>query len=757
MVNTCLDEQLLAHAVANTGVNVSLLVKALSGLCIQKSPVHAVANSPGFIGIVYVCCFIPWVLPCFIDFVSSSWSSVREARRSGWCHFFLAVVASLTAIAYARIQAQEGDFKEVFKAVVVLMVLCYQIRRTVLILVQLGEYQKWCKRALSSIRAFRKALDGGGSDDEDDSGTELETALMVNREIVGAKLDDNDVHNFNSTSNGRNDLINPNLCSVRWTSAFLCCFGHKWGEMFKYRSITCFESITIIPLSTIPWNGRRSEKSLLSALQLFSCTEEPFNASGYKIVDPTLLKYEDEISNIVQSCNRVNELVQQNRDATSIDQVELVFSAMNLWSVNGTSDNDELQTNGFHCYDEERLAWLVLHQQLGSLESARELSDIPPFWRFFATAPLWQKNKNQNVLQASIHVDISVALAWGEQFETSEKQLVFEIPSHEVFHFFRHRLAQHDQLPPERFLLGIVLDVVRSFLAEWALANFSKGEDISWSPLIPNQNFVFTASDYLCDHCSYVEVSAFLKGRIIWECQYALQACIEQHKFNDDNLPGRVELIMLFLSAYPQIQVYRTIVEIDGSDPVVQFEIVPINVPQALYIEVLVDTVSGNASIELKSEKRSIQFMWEKWINAAMGLMKGHGELWESFWDDEEDVYQGPIALINPADLSRPMLKLEPPETEDHEEEDIPGELWVWTAWPIFDSRVCQFEVDQWMASCGALREAEAGQFYHRRLEAVKVLKATTELLGDEGFYDAYRIRNEKYVVKSMIWKRCRN
>lgn len=73
-----------------------------------------------------------------------------------------------------------------------------------------------------------------------------------------------------------------------------------------------------------------------------------------------------------------------------------------------------------------------------------------------------------------------------------------------------------------------------------------------------------------------------------------------------------------------------------------------------------------------------------------MGLMRGL-----------DDISERTIRNPQEVDLSRPMLTL----TSPHDELlDLNGALEVWTAWPIFNVRVCQFEKDQWVSASEPLK-----------------------------------------------------
>lgn len=91
--------------------------------------------------------------------------------------------------------------------------------------------------------------------------------------------------------------------------------------------------------------------------------------------------------------------------------------------------------------------------------------------------------------------------------------------------------------------------------------------------------------------------------------------------------------------------------------------------------------------MQMLRDNRTTKFKWENWINAAMGLMKGRGEHMKESTECED--FEGPLTSIRPANLTRELLIV----PLSHEKlPNLAREVKVWTGWPIFDIRVCQFE-----------------------------------------------------------------
>lgn len=84
----------------------------------------------------------------------------------------------------------------------------------------------------------------------------------------------------------------------------------------------------------------------------------------------------------------------------------------------------------------------------------------------------------------------------------------------------------------------------------------------------------------------------------------------------------------------------------------------------------------------------------------------------------------GPLNLIKKVDLSSPMLTLDHCDGDDVLS-NLPGQKNIWTAWPIFDERFCQFELDQWMDTCGPIpSQSIANEEYKiRKSRAMETLK----------------------------------
>lgn len=81
-------------------------------------------------------------------------------------------------------------------------------------------------------------------------------------------------------------------------------------------------------------------------------------------------------------------------------------------------------------------------------------------------------------------------------------------------------------------------------------------------------------------------------------------------------------------------------------------------------------------------------------MNAAMVLLQSYNQAVNDMKMKLEDIvkFTGPLQFIKKVDLSRPIFTLN--HSDDVVLSNLPGQLHVSSAWPIFDTRFCQFELN---------------------------------------------------------------
>ena len=108
--------------------------------------------------------------------------------------------------------------------------------------------------------------------------------------------------------------------------------------------------------------------------------------------------------------------------------------------------------------------------------------------------------------------------------------------------------------------------------------------------------------------------------------------------------------------------------------------------PQDISVIIRVDFESHRVSLQLKNGSESSQFIWQDWVDTAMGIMKGLGQ--GKMKNDRR---------IRQADLREPVVKMSPlPVENSREPSERSGIAQVWMGWPPFDMRICKYEIDQW-------------------------------------------------------------
>ena len=92
MSTSCFNEELIFRAHANSAVNASLLLDALSVLCPKQDAVDQFAEKPYTIVLAYFFGFLLWGFLVLFDFISGKWKTVRDTRRSGHYHLAGSVI-----------------------------------------------------------------------------------------------------------------------------------------------------------------------------------------------------------------------------------------------------------------------------------------------------------------------------------------------------------------------------------------------------------------------------------------------------------------------------------------------------------------------------------------------------------------------------------------------------------------------------------------------------------------------------------------
>ena len=204
---------------------------------------------------------------------------------------------------------------------------------------------------------------------------------------------------------------------------------------------------------------------------------------------------------------------------------------------------------------------------------------------------------------------------------------------------------------------------------------------------------------------------------LIWMCQRELQREIAKMSKEDENLRGNAALVMLFMLGIPLLCVKEVQeAEIAGQEnqdgvreenalssssrdhsvdvSVRLWRLWTALAPQDISVMVRVDLAEGTVSLSLRNRSNDERFIWQDWVDAAMGHMKG--------FEESKKGELGYGRQIVRADLRRPMVELCPFYVNEDGIGAVlkkTGTARVWQGWPVFDVEICKFEMDQWLAA----------------------------------------------------------
>lgn len=616
-------------------------------------------------------------------------------------------------VAYAMLQALSGDYKEMMTAVIAVMLSLYHIARTAWGLAQLREYVRWCEYTLQCIKAsspksgWVQLENETTTDDEaEEEPVNLDTKLMVNSDIVDNEFIGRDVSiSLSSWRDWSLKIADPMVSTVRWAAAFQCSLGHEWKT--SYAEPLSANLQILLHDSLLYCEDESTDTRPVSFRHLIKDSDKcgAFGGQIPEILMGGLMPFETykfEFDNIVSSYFSEDEQWMLNRMGAHVETVEytLVCRILGPQKLKSISANHQ-KLMSYRCTQQVQDAVDFLLGQC-CYEEKVECIYVPWLWKLILV-PQWSLTPNAFVLQASAFVDIRTALNVGcENWMSDELHRIDGCGEGEA-ESFRSFLQSVGESYTMSCILGVSLDSVRTLLARWILHHSSSINASSWHPPLPNDVIHILLREQETSFTSTTE-QAFL----ISVFQSTLAQQLAQHSTKNQQLPYSAALIGLFLLSYPALS--WEVLDEDGSwtgSTYPQYlprdtRIRPAPAPQKIAVSVVFNASTRIASLRLISENQDINFEWELWINAALGIIKSYNIVNKERESDRKNVFIGPLNLIKDADLSLPMITL------DHRDDDavlsnLPGQLYIWTAWPIFDVRFCQFELDQWMDACDPL------------------------------------------------------
>ncbi len=644
---------------------------------------------------------------------------------------------------------------------------------------RLGIVATLCKRGIERIRNAmggnnEKSMQNQNSDEENvvsswdvymqdkdhDEDEDLEEKIRVNNTVVDNELGGRELTVFPSLGKMCKGLKEGSLVpskwlktdrvmlnTVRWSGAYLCGMGERWsvGKDIFREKVTMLEKffswemrVLRRILQCVEWNIElENDGHELVSIQGIAgygqaeLTGEMSTAYGtgfdaYEIWDTYNVElYSFEFNSLVSSYPASDEKLDGgNRESVKVGLAHSVVLAKHLGTeklkaIRKYYDNyrvpfGSIRENAFRLLQQQKKGSIPeddckIWDMFGSI-----ISKIPLFPYRMQAVALWDKATNWRVLQASAHQDIIISLECSKYLETRNDEMVLLNVRHRanIFNYCTEWSKQHLTW---RSSLGIVIETVRTFLAEWMIES---AREPDWKPKILNDSIEFGLGETRIELDSKEDPPFVLQhSRIVWVCQRELQRKVAQIENKDENLPGNVALMMLFLLGFPVLSMEKVQDAEFGTEEsqevqetntascfnrhgsldlsVQSWRAWTVLAPQDISLMIRVDLANRTVSLRLRNGDSDAEFKWQDWADAAMGCLKGFEE---SLHDELR--YGRTIVKAN---LHNPIVELCPVRTNESGIEPVLEKVSVarvWTGWLPFDARICKFELDQWLAVC---------------------------------------------------------
>lgn len=716
----------------------------------------SLAEHPAIIAVAYIAVIFPWAVLYNFDFISEKWRTIYDTRKSSYMHLVVSLVPMGYILYYAHLQRISKDYKEMMTAVVGILMCIYHVTRTSMGMMQLNVFWNWSTdlvermKILSLIPDFR--FQQYESSDVVDWKSLLENMnkiLKVNKSIVDNELTGNDVDV--SPSIYKIGFRNPSkwlktkeggLCTVRWSGAFLSSFGEHWSG-FEYGSIlqelfaSCEKSLdALIHRVTFPVDGTMRNLfwkpiigdygTLWPSLKKLEPLAQGNLIGAYGTVLPSLKTLEPRDFALQNLMSSYHYSADDSNTKYRPPAMELVRAILYSKMID-LETLSQLQAYSSQFFTSENpMGWRLFLMQQGEFpeEADSVILDpnrLPPFpWRKLLV-PLWSTCTNWRVLQATAHMDNHSSIDLTNESDSPQylPNDYFEYTRQKIFYGTSDRTAFSTW---ELGYVGCVMEMVRSFLADWLTR--PSGIEPDWNPTLPLGEFEFSVSEF-----------GYNVDKLKWKCQCALQKKISEKRKTEYNLPASVELIMLFILSFPRILEQNNSKKVDpfltsgpsqdngihpslynksrsSKDEYTRISILRTETyhsslgPQDIKVHV---HVRGNINVDKKtvvmklvSSESPCVFKWEDWMNAGMGFLKGVDDIMDRR-QIEEPFHLQQFRKRSPkkVDLTRPMINI---SISDHGSSGS-GVMRVWTAWPIFDVKVAQFEINEWMLAAGYISD----------------------------------------------------
>ena len=577
----------------------------------------------------------------------------------------------------------------------------------------------------------------------------VEVEVRVNNTVVDNELGGTDVTvrpewkkiwnglkrgEFNPSKWLQADLVD--LCTVRWCAAYLCAVGGDWsakedwvlgyrpqkrlelffsGEMNFARGV--LQNVTWKKSEgnenpeaiSVKWLGDKYNFVDLSA----ETTAYGSRIENYHVGSTWDVEwYSFEVDSLANSYPASN--AHRRRVTASLVHSVILAKHFGLEKLKGIRRHyEKYQMPKWGILEKamklylKQTAWHISNEsEIFNMLCDGDSTSIPLFPYRMQMVALWEQDTNWRVLQASAHADVWSCLCITETGLTPLHQ--FDTKPCNTFDYCM-KISRNEFAGERRpGCAGVVLESVRSFLGEWQMRTT---QEIEWEPVVPLECFDFNTPLNILDGNANDDQ---FHERMIWICQEALQREVVRISNGDQNLPSSSALIMLFLLGFPHIHmkaVEDSVVETRDRDTDVRasnssssrfYHSVNVSTqtlkvttnlsPQDIWVEIRIDVDMQKCSVGLKKGSEISRFVWQEWVDAAMGFMVGYNDRGSGKVKYERKIKR--------ANLREGMVTLCPLRTEDDVRVVETSIVEVWMGWPPFDVHICKFEMDQWLKAC---------------------------------------------------------
>ncbi len=709
-----------------------------------------------------------------IDFITSKWRTVRRTRRLAYIHLASSVFPIIYVATYAEAQRRAEDTKELGAALAALMFNLIQLLRTLMGIVQLNIFIRWCQHGVECIRALMGANE---EEHEKDAKTnelgdvldvvaDVEEKVKVNDSVVDNELGGTDVTVLPSFRRAwdavkRGDFrpgawLNTDqveLNTVRWCGAYLCGMGNYWsvgessvgnaGELLaSFFSGNLTRARTFLQFVT--WNvaGENVESELVSiegtgkqyVVDLSGETNTAYGSPLHRYdvmttytVESYSFEYDSLVGSYPASTDRYD--VGNRKKVGAVELALSIFLAKHigvekLRAISRYYRHYRLPTNkillrAFELYLKQLSDSLPEDSKAWRMIGCNDYQ-IPIFPYRMQMVALWDKATNWRVVQASAHRDINSSLSsyWSLHKLLAGPLFEIEPMPTDVFDYFSD-LVRSGRSAHVNFL-GLAIETVRTAITEWLI---SGPQDPDFEPVLSTESFEFSISD---NFLQILERS----GSLVWACQHALEqglplnSAMDRHK----NLPSNSSLLIFFLLGLPGLKVGKvdpassralpggSIVQ-DTSSPTENLKhIVDVNVT-VWCVEFHPSPQDISVMIRVDGEAHTVSLS----LKSGRGVERFKWKDWIDAamgciegWDKREDA-ENKKTIIR-GELHEPIVEMCPLREDGDGNVEKTGTARVRMGWPASDAEICKFEVEQWLSACNI--NLNALQFAYEKYEA---------------------------------------